>query len=1067
MKAVTPSVSFKELEESILKDWDLNQIFEKQNFARKDAKEFAFYDGPPFANGLPHYGHLLANTIKDTVPRYWIMRGFKVDRRFGWDCHGLPVEFEIEKREKLKGRPDILKMGIEKFNETCRDSVLEYTSEWQKIIVRLGRWVDWNQQYRTMDPSYMSSVWWVFSELYKKGLVYQGFKVVPYSPRTSSVVSNFEANQNYKDTQDPSVVVKFKLKDENSFLLVWTTTPWTLPSNLALAVGASIEYVKVTDVESEETWILAKSRLDFLYPKKKIKSGTKPYIVQETISASDLLHKEYLPLFDYFSQTENAFKIVSADFVSTEDGTGIVHQAPAYGEDDFYTCQKHNIALVDPIDDNGCFTDKTPDLKGVYFKDADKQIIKALKDRKILIRQDTIVHSYPFDERTDTALMYKAVPSWYVAVEKIVDKLVDNNQKVNWVPSHIKDGRMGTWLKNARDWSISRNRFWGTPLPVWVCENDPNHVEVMSSIADLEKKSKTKIEDIHKHFVDKVHIKCPKCSSMMKVVDVVFDCWFESGSMPYAQLSYPLENKDRFEEIFPADFVAEGLDQTRGWFYTLNVLSNALFQKPAFKNVIVNGIILDEKGKKMSKRHRNYTQPLDLIDQYGADSVRLYMLNSPLLRAENLLFTDKGVKDMTRQVLLPLWNAYSFLSTYAEADGWQPSRELLEGDYSKSHNELDCWIISQFQSLSISVAQHMEDYKLYLVVPQVLNFIEDLTNWYIRLNRRRFWGASDAHSNTSKLTRDQICAYETLFYVLYNFSKVFAPFAPFMAEKLYRCLVEGSEVRYESVHLCDMPVGDQSLVDKNLSIQMSLVCKTINQARALRQKHKIKIRQVLPSMTVVVAKEKEKLLLKRSDAILKNELNVKEVFYSIEEHKHLKLTIKPNLKTLGRKLGGKVKELKSELNIINADQAKVVDVLTQLANANSFEIIGLTLTEEDVLIDRHPLDERLVATDTGVTILLDTSLNEDLIFEGLAREVINRIQNLRKDSGLEVTDRIKLEFAAPERLSLALKKNQPYILNETLATEMKILSQEDSCCLEHTSKYMIEDMACVIALETI
>ena len=1063
MKRVAPDINFPKVEEEVLNNWQEDKLFEKQNKWREKAKEFAFYDGPPFANGLPHYGHLLANTIKDVVPRYWIMRGFKVKRRFGWDCHGLPVEYEIEKKEGLKGRADILKLGISEFNEKCRASVLHYADEWQKTVTRLGRWVDWNDQYRTMDKDFMESVWWVFGELYKKGLVYQGFKIVPYSPRTGSVVSNFEANQNYKEVQDPSVSVKFKLQDEDSWILSWTTTPWTLPSNLALAVGEKIEYVKVLDHETQEHWILAKSRLDFVFPKKG-KSSKKSYDVVETISAKQLIGKTYQPMFPFFKEHPNAFKIISADFVSTDNGTGVVHQAPAFGEDDFLACQKHNIELVDPIDENGCFNSQVPPYKGLYFKDADKKISKDLKESGVLIRHETIVHSYPFDERTDSPLMYKAVPSWYVAVEKFVDQLVKSNQEINWVPGHLKDGRMGTWLKNARDWAISRNRFWGTPLPVWVCDHDKSHIEVVARVDELEDKTSQKIPDIHKHFISKLGFKCSKCDGTMKVVDVVFDCWFESGSMPYAQLHYPFENNSRFKNIFPADFVAEGLDQTRGWFYTLNVLSNALFNKPAFKNVIANGVILDERGKKMSKRHRNYTPPDELISKYGADSVRLYMLNSPLLRAENVIFSDKGVKEITRSVLLPLWNAYSFLSTYAHADGWKPSTELAQGKLPKLEHILDKWIVSQLQTLIAKVHEHMEDYKLYLVVPPIVEFIEYLTNWYIRLCRRRFWG--DSEKKSIGLSADQDQAYATLYYVMLEFNKVFAPFAPFLSETIYKNLTLSLKNLPESVHLSDFPNVNETLCDKDLEDNLDLIRRVINLGRSLRQQHKIKIRQVLPSMLVITRKSSDQEAILKGRGILLNELNIKNIDFTTREHEHVKLSLKPNLKTLGRKFGKKLKDLRNHLEVLNKNQDQVAAILADISQENGVvEMLGEQLSEEDFLVDRGPLDERLIATSGGVTVLLDVTLTPVLIGEGYAREVVNRIQNLRKDSGLHVSDRIVLQMNGPSSLVKAVEDNQSYILSETLGTSIEIKAAEADCDFKFSQNFDIDGMSCTLALE--
>ncbi len=1056
-------IIFPKMEEEVLSFWQEKNIFQAQNENRKNAKEFSFYDGPPFANGLPHYGHLLANTIKDTVPRYWIMKGYKISRRFGWDCHGLPVEFEIEKREKLKGRPDILKIGIEKFNETCRDSVLYYVKEWQKTITRLGRWVDWDNQYRTMDTSYMESVWWVFAELNRKGLIYKDFKVVPYSPRTASVVSNFEANQNYKNITDPSVFIKFKIKGADEFLLGWTTTPWTLPSNLALAVREDMNYAKIRDQKTGELWILAKDTLNNLY--SKTSDDEKPYEIVSEIIGKSLVGLKYEPIFPYFKDHTNAFCVLHAAYVATDEGTGIVHQAPAFGEEDFYNCKALQISLVDPIDETGHFTDLVPDFAGQYFKDADKNICRYLRDKGSLVKQASLVHSYPFDERTDTPLMYKAVPAWYVAVEKIKDQLVSANQQINWVPSHIKDGRMGTWLANARDWAISRNRFWGTPLPVWICDKDPSHVMVFSSIAELEAKASKKVNDIHLHFVKELSFPCQKCDGgVLKNEGLVFDCWFESGSMPYAQLHYPHENKERFSSVFPADFVAEGADQTRGWFYTLTVLSTALFDKPAFKNVIVNGVILDESGKKMSKRHRNYTPPDDLISKYGADSVRLYMLNSPLLRAEDLIFVDQGVKDVTRLVLLPLWNACSFLTTYAHADGWQPNPLLLEDspDYIQSlHlNDLDRWILSRVQTLLVTVEKHMLDYKLYLVVPATLEFIDDLTNWYIRLSRRRFWGQEGGG-----ISEEQSAAFSTLYYVLSKFSLMLAPYAPFIAERIYRELTSGMVSVPESVHLCDMPTSKVALKDEPLEKSMDLIRTVVTSGRSLRQKHKIKIRQVLPALVVMTRNENDRKIVEERTDILRSELNVKKIHFTTEETQYVRLSLKPNLRTLGARLGAKLRDLTQHLVDLNKSQEKVEELVGSLEREGKVSVLGHLLGLEDFLIDRQALDSSLIATEKGVTIVLETFLTPELIAEGRARELVNRIQNLRKDSGFLVSDRINIQIIVPKQIAQEVEAHKDYILSETLGKHLEVLGNGGECTLKFFESYQIDEMTCIIAIE--
>ena len=960
MKPISSSVDLPQLEEAVLKKWSEQKTFAAQETLRENAKEFSFYDGPPFANGLPHYGHLLANTIKDVVPRYWIMKGFKVKRRFGWDCHGLPVEVEIEKTHNLKGRPDILKMGVKAFNEACRSSVMHYTKEWQKTIQRLGRWVDWDDQYRTMDRDYMESVWWVFSELYKKGLIYSDYKVVAYSPRTTSVVANFEANQNYKEVQDPSVTVKFKARGEDFYFLAWTTTPWTLPSNLALCVGEEIEYVKIRDHKSKETWVLAKACLANLYSSKNEEGG---YEVLDNFPGKDLQNLEYEPLFSYFAGHDNAFRVLLADYVTTESGTGVVHQAPAFGEDDYRTCRANGIELVDPVDESGHFTSLVPDYQGLYIKDADKAICSDLKARGALIRHSTIVHSYPFDERTNTPLIYKAVPSWYVAVEKLVPKLVANNQQVNWVPGHIKDGRMGTWLKGARDWAISRNRFWGTPLPVWAC-SDCESTWVASSVSDLEERAERRFSDIHKHILSDVELPCTACAGTMTITDAVFDCWFESGSMPYAQLHYPFENKAHFESVFPADFIAEGLDQTRGWFYTLSVLSAALFDRPAFKNVIVNGLILGKNGKKMSKRLRNYTPPGELIDSYGADSVRLFMINSQLVRGEDLIFTDKGVRDIARLVLLPLWNALSFFTTYASAESWKPDFGLIQTRQPKSENELDQWLLSKLQSLIVDVDTHMKSYKLYLVVPRVLAFVEDLTNWYIRLSRRRFWGEGNSQGQMSS---DQNAAFETLYYALVQFSKVLAPFAPFISERIFGLLTDDANGDVaSSVHLCDFPEVLSELKNSDLETKIENVRLAVNLGRSLRQQHGLKVRQALRSMTVVSADRTTLEAIKGGVSLLQKELNVKEVKFAENEAEHVELALKPNLPVLGKRLGRELSKVRNFLSELNQNQNKIATFLAEIGSAQGSSIGGHKVELGDFLVERRARQESVVATERGL-----------------------------------------------------------------------------------------------------
>ncbi len=1023
MEKVTAAVSFPSQEEAVLDFWQRERLFARVQEQRRGGPEYLFYDGPPFANGLPHYGHILANTIKDVVPRYWTMRGFYVERRFGWDCHGLPVEYEIEKREGFKGRQDILRLGVERFNSMCRESVMHYARAWQRTITRLGRWVDWDNQYRTMDLSFMESVWHVCKTLAAKGLLYRGHKVVPYSPRITAVLSNFEANQNYQEVQDPAIVVKLRAVDEDAYFLIWTTTPWTLVSNLALAVAADMPLVKITDRTRNERFYLAASRLAAFYPQAD------DYVIEQKLLGRELVGRKYQPLYDCAATTANAFQVLAADFVSDDEGTGIVHLAAAFGEDDYRVCRANGIDIFDPLDDEGCFIADRVDkeLANLYVKDADRVIIASLKNRGHLVRHDTVVHRYPFCERTDTPLIYRAVPAWYVAVEKFRDRLCVHNDNINWVPAHLKHGRVGNWLQNVQDWAISRNRFWGTPLPIWTCaQENCNGMQVVGSVAELEQLSGVRVSDLHKHSVDKLHIACPQCHTAMTRVEEVLDCWFESGSMPCAQQHYPFSHKTTPP---PADFIAEGLDQTRGWFYTLNVLATALFDQPAFRNVVVNGTILDAQGKKMSKRHRNYTAPEALIDKYGSDSVRLYLLNSPLLRAEDLRFSDQGVIDTTRAILLPLWNAWSFLSTYAAAEDWQPPAALLTSA-PQSSNALDHWIISQLQTLLRNVHTQMEAYRLNQAVPCLVEFIDLLTNWYIRLNRRRFWASGECIDTA---------AFSTLYYVLLNFSKILAPFAPFISERIYRGLTTGLPAARDSVHLCDVPLGDRALQQAALEEQLALVRAVIELGRKLRAQCRLKTRQVLASLLVITARQRDARAIDSFAALIAAELNVKKINFSTAEEKYVNLNIKPDLKKLGPRLGARLRQLQKKLAQANRSQAELRDFWQEVV-AGKFRLDDEQLTAADFLLQRTPLDNTTAATAGEVTILMDTHLTAELLAEGQAREVVNRLQKFRKECDLQVAERIVVALQAEGELAAAVRTWHGYICHETLSTELTLVA---------------------------
>ncbi len=995
MKPVKSDVHFPSLEAETLKFWKAKGLIEKGLRANEGGDPFIFYDGPPFATGLPHYGHILAGTLKDIVPRYWVLKGKYVERRWGWDCHGLPVEFEMENELGLSGRGDIERFGIAKFNEACRGIVHRYAKEWQQVIERTGRWVDFENNYRTMDTSFMETVWWVFKQLWDKGLIFEGARVMPYSWRISTPLSNFEAGLNYKDVQDPALTIKFKAKDAaDTYFLAWTTTPWTLPSNLALAVHPDVDYVEVSEKGAKEHYILAEPRLPSYFEGKEIER-------HKTFKGKDLKGRKYEPLFPYAKDTKNAFQILNAEYVTTGDGTGIVHTAPAFGEDDYNVGRAAGIELFDPVDREGRFTKAVPEYAGQQVKEADKAIIKDLKAKGAVLRHDTLVHSYPFCWRSDTPLIYKAISTWFVALEPIKQKLVANNKKTHWVPETLRDGRFGNWLENARDWNISRNRFWGTPLPIWKCSKECGAKPVcLGSIAELEKATGKKVTDLHKHFVDELTFPCPKCKASMTRIEEVLDCWFESGSMPYAQQHYPFENKQRFEDNFPANFIAEGVDQTRGWFYTLSVLSTALFDKPPFQNVIVNGLVLAEDGKKMSKRLKNYPDPAYILDTYGADALRAYLSTSPASHANDLRFSEVGVKEVVRSVLLPYWNAYSFFVTYALAENWKPTTS----DVPKVNHEMDRWVLSRLMSLVQKVDDRMAEYHLYEVVPEVVRFIEELTNWYIRLNRRRFWDAKNPE------------ALNTLYYVLVQFSKVLAPILPFVTEEVFQNLRLPKDA--ESIHISRFPEVHKGLIDAKLEQGMSLVERVVALGRTARSDNKLKNRQPLPKVEVIVPDQKLVEAMKPYASLIAQELNVKAVDFSSNESEWVTLSAKPNWKEIGKLYGGKAKDRAKEIETATAEQLKEIPA-------------------SEYLLKREPKKPGVIQTEGEITLWLDTKLSDDLIGEGRAREVVNRIQKLRKDKDFQVTDRIRVSYEAAPELGRALEAHRKYISDEVLAESFR------------------------------
>lgn len=1017
-----PNETFDQRERRILRFWQENKVFETSVSSRKNAPLFTYYDGPPFATGLPHYGHLLAGTIKDVVTRFKTMEGFYVPRRNGWDCHGLPVENEIEKALNLSGAGAIEAFGIGNFNEECRKIVLRYTSEWKEVLQRMGRWVDFEDTYRTMDLPFMESVWWVFKQLYDKGLIYEGYKVMPFSAQLGTPLSNFEAGENYKEVDDPAITVALPLEGmEDTSLLIWTTTPWTVISNLAVMAGPDINYVRVKDHASGHAYILAQPTLANYF------KDPSQYTLLAELKGKDLAGMRYRPPFDYFAAqaAQGAFRVILEESVATDEGTGLVHCAPAFGEVDFYAGQREKIGLVCPVDNNGRFTKEIPEYTGQFVKDADKDIIRRLKQKGVLFHQATLHHRYPFCWRSDTPLIYKAMTTWFVAVEKVKQSLIEANQQIHWTPEHIKNGRFGKWLEAARDWAISRNRYWGTPLPIWRAED--GEIIVIGSVKELEEATHSEVKDLHRHFIDSLTFE--HNGKVFKRVPEVFDCWFESGSMPYAQNHYPFENRELFEKNFPADFIAEGLDQTRGWFYTLTVLSAALFNKPAFKNVIVNGIVLAADGAKMSKRLRNYPDPMTLVHKHGADAVRLYMLNSPAVRADDLCFSEAGVELVLRQVLIPWWNAYSFFITYARIYNWTPSASVLHWKERPSAT-IDRWMLSMVNKLIQDVKVGMDDYDLSLAVEPFVAFVDQLTNWYIRRCRRRFWGAED--------TADRSQAFATLYLVLLNMSKIAAPFVPFMSDAIYLNL-RTSEMP-DSVHECDYPLYHESSRDESLEAIMEAVQTTVSLGHSLRKEHKLKVRQPLATAYISSGDPKLLRMLANEQHLIAEELNVKIVQFSSNETEFVALRAKPNFRVLGKKFGSRMREAQEKIQ--QMDQTTLAQLMNNQNVALTLEGETVVLTPEEIHVERYVHPGMVAANSGKITVALDTALTEDLLREGIVREVINKLNTMRRDAKLAVTDRIHVTVQTTDYARKCIESDLEFISSEVLAVSMNFGSCE-------------------------
>lgn len=1008
---VSTKLNFVDREKKILDFWNENKIFEKSIELRKDGPTYTFYDGPPTANGKPHIGHVLTRVIKDMIPRYRTMKGYKVLRKAGWDTHGLPVEIEVEKAVGINGKDQILDYGLEPFIEQCKESVWKYKGMWEDFSGTVGFWADMDEPYVTYHNEYIESLWWALKEIWNKGLLYKGHKIIPYCPRCGTGLSSHEVAQGYKDVKEKSVIAKFKVVgEENLYFLAWTTTPWTLPSNVALTVNPSEEYVKV---EVDGTfYILARALCESVVGED--------FTVHESYIGKDLEYKEYEPLFNFAKPKEKAHFVTCADYVTLSDGTGIVHSAPAFGEDDAKVGREYKLPFLQLVDEKGEFVEAVEPWKGRFVKDVDEEIIENLRESGKLFKDLEYEHSYPHCWRCDTPLIYYAKDTWFIEVTKVRDKLIENNNKINWLPESIGKKRFGDWLENVIDWSLSRDCFWGTPLNIWECEC--GHLHSIGSIEELKAMSDDCPDNIelHRPYIDDVHIRCEKCAGKMKRVEPVIDCWFDSGAMPFAQWHYPFENKEIFEDNFPADFISEAVDQTRGWFYSLLAISTLLFDEPAYKNVIVLGLVQDENGQKMSKSKGNAVDPFDALNTYGADAIRWYFYNNSAPWLPNKFHGDAVVEGQ-RKFMGTLWNTYAFYVLYADIDAFDPSKYKLETD---KLGLMDKWLLSKLHSLIKEVDTNLENYRITESTRAIASFVDDMSNWYVRRSRERFW--------QKDMNQDKINAYMTLYTTLVTLTKLLAPMVPFMAEDMYRNLVVNFfKDAPESVHFEDYPVADGSLIDKTVEEQMDTVLQIVVAGRACRNGANIKNRQPLPTLYAKVEGD----LHEEFSAIIRDELNVKAVEITEDVSNFTTYAFKPQLRTVGPKYGKFLGKIRDTLSDIDGNAA-MDELKTHGHLTFDFDGSEVILTEEDLLIDTAKLEGFESISDEQVTVVIDTNLSEELIEEGFVREIISKVQTMRKEADFEVMDNIVFGYGENPKITDFVTRNVDMIKDETLTNEV-------------------------------